>query len=1022
MDLTSNRGPALATLLLLGALGACTDVQGDSGNSGSGFPVGSVQTNPATGLQVVIESNKRGEASSLHLVGNPVWGRLVDIRATDPTTGFEATYFVDYLVGPHIVTTTSWVLDRNPATGKETITILADFGSPEFTSALSQFESGLQAFIDRGLGANQVPPYTALPRNGAMAFRFDDVLDDGGNPGDPGYPGTVLPSTVQVEVGYPPDQPFEARILPDPNHGDFINGTFHSTRVIIDMSVSQEESTGAGVDPNPLGLPEAVTTQSPSAVIRLPTTKDPLATQNELITNLNGSKLTFNGNGSNDPFSSTLDVVRAFRAGGPTSVTGDPYQGFLPDDTPPRLLGSQSVTVSKVQAVVGGILADFSFGTPACGVAPRIGDVLILSQFAARVLQDGGSPIGGQLTGVYCEVISGSAAGFVQGVGEYRSAWDPALGVAPECFVRFSPGAGALPSTNVSADASVIVAFDEPMAPESLSSFGGLLVSPSPPASNPMKRDVLAVVTGGLDLREFTFAPLHTLNHTQGNSETYTVEVRPAVTDLAGNPLQTLLPKTTFTIASTSPSAQSGSIQASFTEFLQLGGNSSANVDDNKDGLPEWRGQFVADPGRGRIQARAVTRFSGTADASQPIVAAMTPPLLPGTITPLSGHGCRAMMVWRYCDLGLSLTDETTFNIDVEGLAWSPVTLGASADHFNQFRMALAHSYYLPDEAVTSGLPGSPNSGLSTTFAQNLLDPVNDPLKVVHERSLGYTVQPLEQFVSPFGTFLVPWPLNRNVPVSEFNFYTWRDTTLEPLGGPLGNGADPLALPGGTTVYGGTKVPSIGLPLLMEFRTYPDSTATSVNRLQYLEANNIIFNPAQTPFFRVHSTGGALPANPTGVVVSPDQQITAQGGLDVSGQPTLPGDNAFYVGQAEFVVRVSRVHSIWFDGSVASQWAGPVVIPDASGLPSGTTISMSFRGALGITGSGYNDASNIDMYGNPTTGASFSVVYLNGDSSWKTSLVPLAGARFIQIRLTLVSNVEELIEPAVSALGLTHYN
>jgi hypothetical protein len=316
---------------------------------------------------------------------------------------------------------------------------------------------------------------------------------------------------------------------------------------------------------------------------------------------------------------------------------------------------------------------------------------------------------------------------------------------------------------------------------------------------------------------------------------------------------------------------------------------------------------------------------------------------------------------------------------------------------------------------------------LNVTFAQNVLDPVNDPLRVVHPRSLGYTIQPLDQFVASSGTFLQPWPLNRNKPLSQYTYYTWRDTTLEAVGAPLGNGADPVALlnvdPNAAAVYIAGQVPTIGLPLLMDFRTYPDSQATGINRLSYLEANSILVNVAQQPFFRVHSTGGALPSNPTGIVINPDQEITATGGLTAAGLPTLPADNAFYVGQADFVVRVSRVHSIWFDAGIASQWAAPVWLPGPTKLPSGTSVSLAYRGAVGITGTGYNDATNVDMYGNKPVGfTGYSVLYLNGDSSWKTSLPQLAGARFVQIRATLISNVESQIEPSITALGLTHYN
>jgi hypothetical protein len=103
-----------------------------------------------------------------------------------------------------------------------------------------------------------------------MVLRMNDVIDDGGSP-VPGtaYPGTVNGSTVKIFSGYGngqgPDSVYEARILPDPNHGDLIGGEFHSTRVIVDLTVSESEALGTNLPVNSLGLPEAVNATSPTA-------------------------------------------------------------------------------------------------------------------------------------------------------------------------------------------------------------------------------------------------------------------------------------------------------------------------------------------------------------------------------------------------------------------------------------------------------------------------------------------------------------------------------------------------------------------------------------------------------------------------------------------------------------------------------------------------------------------------------------------------------------------------------------
>ena len=137
--------------------------------------------------------------------------------------------------------------------------------------AFDQLELGLQPFLIKPLTGAVLPPYTALPRNGAMVVIFDDVLADGGNPDDPTYPGKVTPDTVRIVTGYPPTEPFELRVVPDRNHGDIVGGTFHSTRVILDMTVSQVESQQVNVPVNAVGLPSSIDVNQPNVALRIPT-------------------------------------------------------------------------------------------------------------------------------------------------------------------------------------------------------------------------------------------------------------------------------------------------------------------------------------------------------------------------------------------------------------------------------------------------------------------------------------------------------------------------------------------------------------------------------------------------------------------------------------------------------------------------------------------------------------------------------------------------------------------------------
>ena len=285
----------------------------------------------------------------------------------------------------------------------------------------------------------------------------------------------------------------------------------------------------------------------------------------------------------------------------------------------------------------------------------------------AEVLLPGGPPNGfGSVSNVRCALIAGSPVQFTPGVGQYRSPWDASVQVAAECFVRFSPEPLSGPSTGVAHDASIEVGFDEPMFPDSLNAFDGIAVQKGAGGATAFLSNVLAVVTSDLDLQDFTFDPLVELDHDQGSQESYTFELLAGVTDLAGNPLGTALPRTTFSIASSAPTINSG--QFAFTFSNGVTGFNSANVDDSGDGKPEFRGQFIFDPTRGELRPRSVSRFSGMIDLDRCVVSPMFIPgisvqtsaggfvfIEQGTLPPLSPHGSRTMTAWRYYDMGLSL-------------------------------------------------------------------------------------------------------------------------------------------------------------------------------------------------------------------------------------------------------------------------------------------------------------------------------------------------------------------------------
>jgi hypothetical protein len=1016
--------------LLLG-IGACG---GSNAKPTSTFPLGSVQLNPATGLQFVVDNNVGGDASAMH-VRVLYWGRLVNIYSRDVGTGVDTLLFKDYLIGQDIESDGAhYELTRNPVTGQENLVILHNFGTPEFTLAFNALETGLQPFLDKSLAATELPPYTAIPRNAAMVIALDDLLDDGGNPSDSAYPGSVAGETVKIDIGYPPTTQFEPRVLPDPNHGDIVGGVFHSTRVIVDMTVSQSEATGAGVPVNGIGLPQAVNTAQPNVALRLPSKISAAGQQFHVLTNLSGHPVAFTGNGSTDPFSSSLDVVRAFRSGGPTSVTGDLFNGFLLDDTKPQVIGAQSVTVTNILPTGSEFLVDFTFASLVCSVRPLKGNILQLGAVVAEVTQDGAPPSAGVASNVHMRLVSGPGALFVPGGGEFRMAWNLSLGAAPECFLTFEPAPGTAPDTNVSNQATVSVRFSEPIDPDSMRAFETFTLSygTNIPTS-PIKRQVTGAIAAATDLTEFTFTPALPLKHSAAVADNYKVDLNSSavgITDLAGNPMAD--PLTTaggaspdFTLTSTLPVIDSGSIGLKFSA-----------PDEDGNSSPEWRGQLIYDLAHGLVRPRSMTRYSAIVDQNEPVVAIM-PGGLASLRIPLTRYGCRLQTVWRYHDMGLRILDDATHNLDIEGLNWAPASGGLQIDNFNEFEMSIAHSKFLPDEVLTlTGAVAFPDSGLSDTFNDNFLDPGTtaqpgtDPVTIVHPRALGYTVQPLDEFTSNSGTRMAPWPMNQGLSVSQFVYWTWRDTGKTKVAGPNGQGADYGNVftvdPTAAAVYGANAVPTIGLPLLMEFRTYPNPLANGGNLFAGALATPVLL-PENQPFFTAYSAGGV--AGTVITDINPDGEVTAQGTNPPGGPGNLPRNQFVYFGQADFVVRVNRAHSIWFDTGALNSFGSPVMEPPLSSLPPGTQLLLAYRGASGITGPvsrPWENASNMDPYGNPSPllagGSTWTVTFLNSDNSWHSTMQDLAGSQYFQVRITMVSNAESGVSPALSSLGFGFYH
>lgn len=1034
-----------------------------------------------------VDPNQAGNAQDPRVTRVAV-GRLVEVFGFDANAA-RVPMAARFVVRADLVSDHSdYVLETNAATARQDLLILRDVsdtapggGREQFLALLAQAEAGLSPVHDLPFGQSGL--FSMIPRNAAVVVQFDDLVDA----------QTVRPDTLRVLVGNPPVLPFEGRLFVDPNHGDLAEHDgadgleFYSTRVILDPTVTEVESFES--DPplavNGLGLPPAPDANLSNFELRIPTRIDAAYGQHHLLENPSGHALTTSGNGTVDHGSPTRDVVRAARSGGPAEATADPYNGFLRDDEAPTVVGVHPVFVAAAPVPLDDhdefLLPSTRFESSGCAHLPRAGDVL-------------------RQLGVYAEVLAVDGPLEVDVVRDLRvrllrwpAIWDAAGGSGPlewttnavgaadllaefdavedapraACFVGVFPRPTDFaqdPASGLYTGSSFTVRFSEPMDPVTVTAFDSFTVTRAAlPAST--SDWVVGGIVHDAELQEFTHAPDLPLAHLEGEAERYWLRLVLGTlgsTDLAGNGLAGAPEPIALRLEPAQPTERNGGRVTRFSSY-----DEEPPFDEGAGPNPEWTGQHFYDLAAERLRPRPVTRFRGHADRSQAIVQIM-PRFPQGLQTPLSGLGSRMQTVWRYVDMGMGLTDLSQHDIDVEGLYWSPAEGNVVAETFQEFQMSLAHSAWLPDEvkAASSALPQWPDSGLVDKFTKNVLDKKDDPLTVVHPKSRGYSIRPGDVEVSATGTTLVPWPMNRDVSPAEWVTWTWRNTAVRKRDGEKGAGADPDAFYGALGItppcnryYAAGNIRTIGLPMLMEFRCYPDDGAFGINPLDV----SFAINSSNQPTFRAWATGG-YDASGTKHEVDPDTQELASGGYNPTSQPPgaeLPGrDNTFYVGAADFVVRVSRSYSIWFDALDPASGAPflnpvyvePVMEPDPNDQPDGTNVRLAFRGMVAFVPEPstcppfapnldpLEDASTLDSYGDhyddlclppdqPTCSyvpnhnpprENRGMIFLN-DDEWRDSITEIDTASYYQTRITFESNVQTGLAPSLAALAVSWY-
>jgi hypothetical protein len=1046
-------GGALLAAGLLGACGGGKPAVIDNENAGAVVE----HPDPSIGSAVFIgESNYSGLASDMKL-SQVYWGRRVNIA--DSNGDVQLRDFViaasvrDQTVFlPSVGTTITYSLKRNAVTDSWTLTMQSAepvlVGMSRFTDVLMDLEANLTPVFDKGVEPGTLGPFSMVPRNATLVLVFDDLLQphyDNGGWVD-GYNGDVAnvatgqlnKDLVKVRTGYPPSDPFEARVVLDATHGnlaDFDNdGTpeFYPTRIVLSPTVStiEAEVSDPPLTINSLGLPPSIVLNEANMALRIATILNPSVGQTQILRNASGHGLSYTGNGSNNNDTGTEDVVRAVRTGG--NLTNDANNGFLLDEDPPRLMGDLAVLIQSPPVVDSSnparfLIAQMGFSVVECSSSPKVGDVLEQSGAKAIIL-DPGTQNGPVVNNMIVEVIAPLGGVPLAGDARLQTPFVPGID-NPACFVTFSPAASLPPDEGVETDAEVVLSFSEPMDPGTIKPYDTFTVTRVLGTPTPFDY-VIGRVIPDPDLRSFSWKhPEVDFNHVSPLSEEYYVNLdsgSQGPTDLSGNALAFTLPQTSFKIGSTEPSVQrNAGFAMRFEEADEF----------FDDGLFELRnGQLLYDPVNERILPRPVSRFDVAADRNQPLPGSMT--LFVGGIqTPLSSLGSKLHTLWRYCDVGFSLTDETNINMDVEGLSWAPVGGSVVTDTYEEFQVLLCHSEYLPDEYLNtgSGFPQWPASGLKQIYANNYNDPLNDPGDPVHPKQDGYVVNPANLYTASSGTTMLPWPLNQDLALEDYRYYTWRDTALTALGAPSGAGAmldqEELVLLGAIGAMGVNKtyspqnVPTIGLPLLMDFRCYSDDEALGLNALDI----SLAANSSPRPNFRAFSTGG-YDTNNNPQYVDPDVEETASGGYSPTsnppGAPTPGTDNSFYVGEMALVTRVSRIHSIWFDtGFPQATFNTPLVEPEPGDQPNGTAVVLAYRGAIALNNANLlTDASTMGPYGDPSPGAGNGPTFLQSDPSWKDDISGINSAGLFQFRISFISNAATDKTAELQSLAFAYFD
>jgi len=999
------------------------------------------------------------------------WGRLVDVTDDDASYILEDVLINPDLEGDGI----NYQLRLNPVTETESLVILQPAGenaAGEATNAafLALYEAAtsvLKPVAAKGLSS--APPYTLIARNAALRLRFSSEID----------PATADSATVQVLTGDPPTQTFTGRYV------------VQGRDVIFDPTVSALQAAQAAIPQNAVGLPASFGQLNANLRVRIPTEPDPLFGQPRVLRSLSGARPAIKDTAT-EPFETVNAespvLVRVARTGNDT----DPYGGFLPDNDRPSLLGVLDATIAEVAAVTGGNAErrDLTYAVDEANckaITPKVGDVFEIqtagTEYIATVTDvvSSGDP---NAYVVRTLIDGGTLATGSNPVGaRYTTRYAAADYQLQVCFLEFQPTPGIFPSVFIDAFSTVTIRFDEPIDGKSMASmrtFSAITVENNNNPSDPREletawfRQSNALETvgeyidrqRGYDLRVNNLGTLvadseysgriafgtiestdgdrsFTLSPTAGFADVndngflrYVIALRDGadgIRDLAGNGVD-------FTNFVAGNDDQSGFIAVRDINGGQTGGTSAVSrasyfsllgksLDENGDGLAEWGGQAYPRPGA--IGGRAPARFSASADQTNQWIGAR--PVGTSVNEPLTPAGAVVQGVYRPQDVGFAYQNPTEYNIGIEGMNWSPANGVVIDETLNDISLSLSHARYLPDESFNplTQQPNFPQSGLVATGFDDNIHGFAASSGAIDEQQVfrsSYSPRSVDLFSSG-GTPFMPWPSFQAV-------YNWRDTGIsqdfvggapQSVGAPNAEYLTILGLPGPN--WAPEEVPSVALPLLCRFRTYPQANTLGLNAFQTTQ----MMATSALPNFRVYSAGGQ-DGSGTWFQVRPDNPaaggtVPSGGYLPGGGRTATQGDSLLYWAQFDFVVRVSRAYTHWFDMGKILQLGdalGVVLEPNNADQPATTSIVVEFRGSVQVDHQGdplenpsplLSSGAPFDAYGDHLGTGLGSV---STPSGWTQSFADLEGNNFkyFQMRATFISNPTLGVEPVLDAVGI----